>query len=398
MKRNFWETAKVAAWGRYLQKNFQGTHSNSFREFLFSPGATLSVANPWEAGLPLVTKLGPNDQLLFRNSWEEDASWGVFSGQGGVPADHAQPDTGHFGLMREGQFLTRDAAGYKSFAAGSQTYNVLAIENDTEHGSPRMTGFDTAARLARWRTSDSPLLAYAMLDADGQYDDNPDSWEPVSRVDSYRRHFIWFGDHVVVMDRLRTTDSGWSMYRLRAESEPQLDGDTLTLYSADGQQMLVHRTLEPAGCSIEIHDEETLFSEFPLWEIPQEMRNWQSHIRPPDSENLEMLSVMKLGPQGMSGLDDNLQHIAGADNCGAVTGPLAVALSREEILRSSCSYLVNSPQAGMWHLIGDLEPGSYTVHVNGLLLGSFTAATQDNTLLFQTGEDDGPLSIEVLHS
>ncbi|MEZ5339039.1 MAG: hypothetical protein R3F46_12370 [bacterium] len=383
-----------ASWARYLQRHKPSIHTDPFREFFFSASGSLVEADPFQAGLPLVAKYGPVDMLSYRTGWGPADSWGVFSGQGSVPCDHMQPDSGHFSLQRNGQFLTREAPGYKSFECGAQTYNTLSIENDTEHGHMKTTGMDAPASLLRWRCSDTPLLAYAMLQADDNYDDNPDSWEPTLRVDSYRRHFVWSGDHVVVFDRLRTADSGWCLYRLRAETEPQLIGNTVNQTSKNGSQRLLHRTLEPAGCSFSVVDEDVLLAEYYQYEVPDSMRLWQTQISPPESDSVDILSVIRMGDSSITDFDANLQHISDAGNAGAVQGPLCAVFAREEVLRSACSYTVDAPQAGMLHLIGDLEPGNYSVSVNGQPAGSYSAGENDNTILFST-EGVSALSVVV---
>ncbi|MCB1221744.1 MAG: hypothetical protein H7A35_14345 [Planctomycetales bacterium] len=383
-----------AAWARHLQRNLPGYHTDPFREFFFSASGNLAEADPFDANLPLVAKYGPVDMLSFRTGWGSTDSWGVFSGQGSVPCDHMQPDSGHFSLQRNGQFLTREAPGYKSFECGAQTYNTLSIENDTEQGHMKTTGMDAPASLLRWRCSDSPLLAYAMLQADDNYDDNPDSWDPTLRVNSYRRHFVWVGDYLVVLDRLRTADSGWCLYRLRSETEPQLIGDTINQTSADGSQRLLHRTLEPAGCQISVVDEKQLLAEYYQYEVPDYQRLWQTQVSPPESDSVDILSVIRMGDSSLTDFDANLQHISDAANAGVVQGPLCAVFAREEMLRSGCSYTVDAPQAGMLHLVGDLEPGSYSVTVNGQPAGVYACNSSDNTILFST-DDESAVSVVI---
>ncbi len=358
--------SQEAAWARYLVRNTEGSHSNTFREFFFSPGASPAVDSPFDGDLPLVAySAGLPNYMYFRDGWDMNARWGIFGGQAGVPCDHPQMDQGHFSLIRGGEYLTRDAPGYKEFSIGAQTYNTLTTENATVGGYCHNSNFDLPTQMERRLSSEDPLFAYAMLEVAGQRREDPFWWESDQRVQKAQRHFFWAGDYAVVYDRVRRTDVGWAKYRLRAMSEPIVNGDTISQSSADGSQRLLQRTLEPAGCEFSVLDESALFSGVENWQIDSSYRHWQTVIQPQAGASLNMLNVIQMGPAALDGFDSNLEHITGSGNTGVLVGPWCVVYSAGTDLRSSVSFNVTAAEAGGHFMVGDLEPGTYTVSITG---------------------------------
>ena len=128
--------------------------------------------------MPLVRFAAEPDCLLFRDNWGTTANWGLFMGDGGIPCDHQSPDHGHFALWRGGDYLTRGARSYDSLAHGD-FFNTLSIENTCSVNGESCAGTarfnsEKKASISRHRQQDgSPLFAYAMLEADGQWNDPP---------------------------------------------------------------------------------------------------------------------------------------------------------------------------------------------------------------------------------
>ncbi|MCC7478722.1 hypothetical protein IT575_09735 [bacterium] len=384
-----------AAWARWLVRNIEGSHSNNFREFFFSPGSSPAVDNPFDGDLPLVAfSAGMPHYMYFRDGWDTNARWGIFGGQAGVPCDHPQMDQGHFSLIRGGEYLTRDAPGYKEFSIGAQTYNTLTTENATVGGYCHNSNFDLPTQMERRLGSESPLFAYAMLDAAGQRREDPAWWESDQRVQKAQRHFFWAGDYAVVFDRVRRTDVGWAKYRLRAMTAPSLDGDTISQSSADGSQRLLHRTLEPADCEFSVLDETALFSGVENWQIDSSYRHWQTVIQPQAGASLNMLNVIQMGPASLDSFDANLEHITGNGNSGVLIGPWCVVYSGGIDLRSSVSFSVAAAQAGGHFLVGDLEPGSYTLSISGEAEQQVEVTEESSCALFSC-LDGGSLSISL---
>ena len=389
----------IAARGRgYAAALDLGYHIGWFTEFFFStPGRPVTI--PYQEGLPLVRFADEPDFLLFRDNWSSEASWGMFVGDGSIPADHQPPDHGNFVLWRGNDYLTRGVRHYGALGHGD-FFNTLSIENGcTVNGSDcsgtAIRSAQAPASLARHRVQQSDsLFGYAMLQGDGQWNDDPERWHPVLRVETYRRHFFWSGDYVIVFDRLRTTDEGWSKYRLRALTEPSINGAVITQYSENGQHKLLHRTLEPAGAEPVIVDESSAWSNLQDWNVNLSERRWQSVIDLPVSDHVNVLNVMQMGPASMVDFD-TLEHIQTDDRSGVRIGDWVVLFTAEEQLAASASYTVNNAPAGLHHLVADLVPGKYQVKVNGSEIQSLEVLADDNTAYFVTDIASPALTIEI---
>jgi|GEM_PF-2258666 len=362
------------------------------------PNAT--ATSPYNGAMPLTRFADAPYFLMFRDNWSQSANWGLFIGDGSIPFDHQSPDHGHFVIWRGDDYLTKGARSYESMAHGD-FFNTLSIASGCSMNGADCSGtamFDSEQRasLSRHRHRDaSPLFAYAMLDADGQWNQNPAEYQPMANVESYRRHFFWSDEYVVVFDRLRQKSAKAVTYRLRAMCEPTISGDTVSQLSVNGAHKLMQRTLAPNGVAIEKLDESALWAELEDWVVPIEERHWQSVIDLPAATDVNILNVIQTGPASMSEFDA-LAHISGNGNEGARIGQWVVMFAAQEGLRSTVTYTINNAFAAMWHLIGDLQTGQYDLLVNGETFGNVVVADQDNTALFQLGQKSGNLTVALV--
>lgn len=380
-----------AAYARGYARAIESYHYSEFLEFFFSDPAG-PVQDPYTSGLPPIRFCDGVDYLFFRSGWDAAATWGLFSGQGGEPADHQTPDTGNFVLYRNGQYLTKDCRMYPGNAGGGfgVAFNNLSIQNgDTWLGSPVMSGFQSRAEITRHREhNENPLFAYAMVQADGQWNEDPTQEGSLQRVKTYRRHFFWSGDYTVVFDRLRTVDCGWCRYRLRALTPPALEGVTITQSSPDGKQRLLHRTLEPENSTFRLIDETQAWANgFQDWEIDLAERKWQYEIQPPDSDRVNLLNVMQMGGAGLSQFD-TLEHLQATGGGGVRICNWVAVFADEETLLNQVQYTILQPAAPQYHLVCDLESGTYQVLGNGQLLGTVKVDDQDHATYVVTNNND----------
>ena len=385
-----------AAVGRgYDQSVTQAYYADPFGEFFFHD-CRAAVVDPYSAGLATVRLAGGQDYLFFRDSWNIQSRWGLLSGQGGEPVDHQNPDTGHFVLWREDDFLTRDARCYSGSLDFNLPYNTLAVENGWPRGSAKMSGFEQPASVTRFiGGGQEPAFAYAMVCADGQYNDDPNAWQPNLNVLTCRRHFFWSRDYVVVLDRLRTADPAWSKYRIRSLTQPQRDGTTISQLSPNGSHKLLHRTLEPADAQFLLVDESVEWQGvIEDWEIPYEERAFQHEISPDgETSSVNYLHALQMGPAAMTDFD-SLEHIADSQNCGVRLGDWCVVMAREEALRSEVSYSISEAPASLQHLVTDLVPGRYTIRINGQVTAERPAGFTAHALRFATTRTGG-LSVNL---
>lgn len=382
-----------ASYGRGYARQFESQHDDEFVEFFFSD-ARAPETDPYEAGLPTVRFADGADWLFFRGGWGTTANWGMFSGQGAEPVDHQNSDTGHFVLWREDDFLTKGCRVYGSPDNGV-LYNTLSIQNGLPNGSARMGGNDGKASIARHRISNGPEpFAYAMMDSGGQWNENRLLYNPVRRVLTYRRHFFWSGETAAVLDRLRTADAGWCVYRLRALTEPVAGGKVIRQISPNGRHALIHTTLAPENVEFEVLDETAAWEGvYPDWEVPLDERRWQTLIRPPESDRVNLLHAIQTGPAGL--VESDAKPIAGEGILGARTGGWALVFADGESLRSGYAYTLGTASGRVRHLAADLRPGTYQVSVNGERVTRPTVLENDNTAYFETPPSDGPLTVEI---
>ncbi|MDP4115996.1 MAG: T9SS type A sorting domain-containing protein [Bacteroidota bacterium] len=363
-------------------------HADQFTEFFFTtPGA--SSVDPYTANLPLIRASKGIDYLFFRNGWGTNATYGAFSAQGAEPVDHQGEDTGCFTLFREDDYLTKTLTGYRDFNDASFVFNNLSIENGMTNGSPRVrTGGEKKASMDRHRENNSyPLFAYAMMQGDGQWNLGPGEWAAdtiaFKPVKTYRRHFFWAGDYVVVLDRLRAKKQVSTTYRLRALSEPNLTDYTITQSSINGNQKLLHQTLEPLGVTFEKFDESVWKTQYQPYEMHTADCKWQYRIKPATTDSLNLLNVMQMGPSSMSSFDP-MEHISDQNNSGVKIGNWAIVFGTGENLRNNVIYTINATADTTRHLIADIEPGNYYIYANNIEVAHLDVLAEDNTAYFTT--------------
>lgn len=376
-----------------LQKN------GWFTEFFFGSNSENSV-NPFTNDLPKIGFAESPDFLLFRNSWNKNSIWGIFIGDGYIPLDHQSPDQGHFSLWKSDGYLTKGARTYEGLLHGD-FFNSLSIQNNCSYNSESCSGTsvfncEKKAGIIRHRINQSsPVFAYSMLEADGQWNDSPSVWNAFSNVKTYRRHFFWYNNYVIVFDRIRTKNTGWVKYRLRALTEPIIDNNSNTIIqsSKNGKYRLIHKTLEPCNVNLEKLNENNIWSDIPDWVIDYSERKWQTVFKLSGKNSYNILNIMQMGNNSLNSFDKT-EHISGNNNSGVLLGNIIIIFHSKEELRTECSYSVTNSSGNMIHLITDLKPGTYTVSLNNIKILSVTINTNDNTLFFQN-DKTGNFNIKI---
>ncbi len=238
-----------------------GNYNDPFLE-LFYDTLDANATNPYSGALPLVTYAKSPDFIIARSSWDNNASWVVFRGDGSLPLDQRAMDMGSFSLWRNGGYLTKGARNYEALSHGD-FFNTLSLQNGCSLNGVSCSGtaiFNSqeAATIPRFRSSTTPLMVYGMLKADGQWDDAPTVSNPIDNVKTYRRHFIWIDPYVVVFDRVRANSSIDITWRLRALKEPTISGNKILQKSSNNLSHLVTYIVEPSNVTIKKVNEKSL--------------------------------------------------------------------------------------------------------------------------------------------
>ena len=375
-----------------------GDYNDYFIEFFFfRPGS--SVISPYSANLEKVHFAKSPDFLMYRDNWNTNALWGVFRGDGSIPMDQQAMDQGHFSIWRGDGYLTKGARNYEALSHGD-FFNVLSIENGCTLNGVSCSGtaiFDSEkpAKVTRhWEENNEPLLAYAMLNADGQWNDPDTEYNPIKNVKTYRRHFVWMGNYTVIFDRLRAKQPIWSKYRLRALTEPIIAGDTVFQLSENGKYKLIQRTLEPKNIAIIKVNEKNLWSNLDDWIVNSDERRWQSVVNIPVSDSVNILNVIQTGTSAMEDMDMT-EYIKTDKYSGVHIGNLVACFSSSETLNNHIKYTIHNPSNNMYHLIADFKTGFYDIWQNGSKLDSVQVKEGNNTIFFKSNSVSGDLNIEI---
>ncbi|WP_456480256.1 hypothetical protein [Nautilia sp.] len=386
-----------SAYGKYFRDNTNvGYENDPFLELFFNVPDQYEKAVSYE-NLPSVYFAKNPDFLLYRQSWEENSSWCVFRGDGTVPLDQQGMDQGHFSIYRNGEYLTKGARNYDSLTNGD-FYNILSIENGCEVNGESCKGtpiFDSQkpAEITRVRISFNPKFAYVMMNADGQWNDNPDKTSANLNVISYRRHFFHTGEYFVVFDRIRLKNPADIKYRIRSLTEPVIRQNMLLQNSVSGNSRLLHKTVIPSNITVTKVDETDLWKNLPDWKVPPEERKWQSVIDFGARKNLNILNLMQTGGGALNDFD-TLEVVENNDSNGLMIGNWAVMFAGDELLRDTVVYTLNNAPVNLNHLVADLKEGEYIVKINGKAVKTAVAA-KDATIYFTTGTA-GRVVVEIV--
>jgi hypothetical protein len=202
------------------------------------------------------------------------------------------------------------------------------------------------------------------------------------------------GDYTVIFDRLRARKPIWVHYRLRALTEPEIDGETVTQRSVNGKYKLMQKTLEPVGTVSVKVDEKKLWKKIPDWVVNRSERHWQSVIEFTDIDRLNLLNVLQSGPDSMENFD-RLERLGSHGNIGVRIGKFVVTFATEEHLRSKLRYQLSDSVKGMWHLVADLKAGRYEYFFNGKKAGELRVKQGDNTALFRSDLQRQRLKVQL---
>ena len=218
---------------------------------LFDPAAA-APTDP-RPGLPLSWYAQGPGKILARTSWSDTASWFTYT-VNWMGIDHQFGAANMFEFYRNGQWLTKQWAGYGMIVAGSDYKNTLALEN-----SPPSTSIDfwqsNYNHRSQWLYGpggDPTLGAYSLQtdyvyahgDATVSYN-NPAAAS--TDIKEATRAILWLKpDTIVVYDRAESFTAGREKrFMLMLPAAPTFNGARTTVTT--GTQQLVVDTVLPAA-------------------------------------------------------------------------------------------------------------------------------------------------------
>ncbi len=382
----------------YEKENDIGYTDDNFLEFFFSD-YNKSIISPYKEELPLIRFVKNPDFLFFKDGWGAKSVWGIFRGDGSIPMDQQSPDQGHFSLWYGDGYLTKAARNYESLLHGD-FFNTLSIQNDCSYNGIDCSGtsiFDSkkTATIDKVLYGKQPLFAYCRLNADGQWNDNPEKYDAFEEINSYKRYLFWSGKYVVIFDRVTTKKPLNIRYRLRSLTKPHIDGDTVSQFGKSGNYKLIQKTLEPVDVKIKLLDESEEWRDIEDWVVDPSERRWQSVFDINATKNAKILNVIKMGDSSLNNFDE-IYRIDDGKSCGTKVDNWLVILSCKESLRDRVDIKFKSSIKDLNFLIADLKEGEYDIKINGKIIFKKMVDLKSQALVFKTTLTDSNISLNII--
>ncbi len=182
--------------------------------------------------LPLSVLYPDIGWAVLRSSWENNAT--LLAIKSGFTWNHAHPDAGSFVLFHAGKPVLIDSGTcsysrpeYSSYYRQSKAHNVVLLDGEAQNPedcSRGDRGVTTPGRLLH--LLDAAGLQYVLADATG-----PTAW----KFSRNYRHFLWLDGVIVIVDDVRTHETGRLEWLLHYESTFRQDGPVLTLANEDAR-------------------------------------------------------------------------------------------------------------------------------------------------------------------
>jgi len=172
---------------------------------------------------------------VLRSSWQDDAT--MLAIKSGIAWNHAHPDAGSFILLHHGKPLIIDSGNcsysrreYTSYYRHSKAHNVVLIDGHAQNPEDCGNGDRgtvTSGRIPR--LIDAAGLKYVFADATGAT-----SW----KFSRNYRHFLWFGDVILIFDDVRTHDKGQLEWLLHYQDKAEKQGEQILLSNGDSSALV----------------------------------------------------------------------------------------------------------------------------------------------------------------
>ena len=382
-----WISANVPPWGRAWLVDRVGNTTDLFGAMMyfltFPPGFT----EPTDPRPALETRyFAPSlNRTLARTCWCDAAR--MFTHKLSFNTiDHQVADGNDFGLLRNGEWLTKQRSGYDS--QQTEALNIVTIGNSKGRNAVRGSyPWDIWQRGGQWilvPSGDPTLVSrsfgdgYVALTGDAT-DLYNSEYEGVTGVSHSSRSIAWLEpDHVVVYDRASTRTAGqFKRFWLQLPAMPSIAGRIATVATPKGQR-LFSTTLLPENAQLSgSRHSRTLGTP-----AVGEPMGFRLRVEAPGGpQDVRFLHVVQ-GADGGAGPDPTqlVRSSAGAAYEGAVVGSTAVLFP---VGLTGGATTVPLPPGIQRVLVTGLTPGgAYSVAIGAD--GTFTVSEGG-----QAGADEG---------
>ena len=196
-------------------------------QLLYAPTAKEMAAIPELPDVPRSMIFPDMGWATMRSSWDKDAT--LLGIKSGFTWNHAHADTGSFILFHKGKYMLIDSgkSGYSTpeyddYYRQSIAHSVVTFNGRAEN--PEDTYFGSKFHGTVSHLIDAGDLRYVLADATGPTSD--------TFIRNYRS-FLWLGDVILVIDDLKTFESGQFEWLLHYDGVAKRSGKDFNITQGD---------------------------------------------------------------------------------------------------------------------------------------------------------------------
>lgn len=291
-----------------------GRHNWSPFGLVFGPGEKELASGPAVPDLPLSALYRDIGWASLRSSWERDAT--LLGVKSGYTWNHSHADAGSFILFHRGEYLLIDSGKcnygrpeYDGYYRQSQAHNVVLFNGEAQN--PEDTYFGSKFPGTLSHLMEAGDLKYLLADATG----------PTSHrfIRNYR-HFLWVGNVILIIDDLKTFETGQFEWLLHVDGTAKQRGQDLEV--SKGEAKVLVRPLFPAPLPSEgypadfpenmrLVEKTGLKDRDPDTEVP-----YYAFVAPEESRRTKFITAILLVDEGGPASLPQLERLQGTDYIG----------------------------------------------------------------------------------
>ncbi|HVT33100.1 MAG TPA: hypothetical protein VHE32_10655 [Rhodanobacteraceae bacterium] len=309
--------------------------------------------------------------LRDRTGWTGNDTWFGFRCSS-ERQPHVNGDCMQFEIFRNGEWLTREAAGYYGSTRQevADYHNGLTLQNDDPQQSlppntPIYTIWQNGGQFSEdgnigdptVSMSVNPSHAYAFADATPLYNHSGGQWLPqqsVLGITRATRSIIWIKPDLWIIHDRATTDSGqrFKRFNLMFTEPPAVNGKTATVGFPSGQNLDI-QSLLPAAATLTV-DQPPMGAQA----AADQMKYHLTVEDPAEPSDVTFLHVLQANDQGVTpDAATLLQNLGSANLEGALVGSVAALFPHDAgVPLSNVTYAL--PAIATRHFIAGFVPNA----------------------------------------